>query len=394
MARPTDQAPRARTRRSLHRLREELVDARFPAEIDGRHGDALLQEIHYARRPPVHERYVPTYGALVFPGRVSEAIVGPQQATMVDSTDLTAEQARRFADGRGCFLVRDETGVRALACFEHSVEYEANLVALQRNSGAAVVQRTRQDIVKVFAAGTVVTWDRVRWMHKPYADRFQRVVLDLVPDCPESVLAGLLEFCVHWLSPGFHGATLVWNLDGPAADLAGVERSSTRRIPPLSVRRREHFPAILSALAQTDGAALVDPDGRISTLSTTLLVSAEAARIVPAVKGTRHTSARRFSFDQPSTLVAVVSDDGPVSIFQAGARIALVETSTGQDPATPGGDTAGEETRRCSRCTRAIRIDLPPGWDRQVVLTCPVCGESLGIAPAGSVTKGVDAPAG
>jgi hypothetical protein len=37
----------------------------------------------------------------------------------------------------------------------------------------------------------------------------------------------------------------------------------------------------------------------------------------------RHRSAQRFSFDHPTTTVAVVSDNGPVTIFRDGVAIGL-----------------------------------------------------------------------
>jgi DNA integrity scanning protein DisA with diadenylate cyclase activity len=43
---------------------------------------------------------------------------------------------------------------------------------------------------------------------------------------------------------------------------------------------------------------------------------------VPAIKGTRHTSAARHTYDCPDMLAFVVSTDGPVTVFCDGQRIA------------------------------------------------------------------------
>jgi hypothetical protein len=40
----------------------------------------------------------------------------------------------------------------------------------------------------------------------------------------------------------------------------------------------------------------------------------------------RHRSAQRFSYDHPSTTIAVVSDSGPVTIFRSGRAIGLTAT--------------------------------------------------------------------
>ena len=48
---------------------------------------------------------------------------------------------------------------------------------------------------------------------------------------------------------------------------------------------------------------------------------------MPAVKGTRHTSAARHTWDCPDVLAFVVSTDGPVTVFSDGHRIADLKRS-------------------------------------------------------------------
>ena len=43
-----------------------------------------------------------------------------------------------------------------------------------------------------------------------------------------------------------------------------------------------------------------------------------AEESVEALRGTRHTSARRYSYDDPTATVIVVSEDGPVSVLRNG----------------------------------------------------------------------------
>ncbi len=51
---------------------------------------------------------------------------------------------------------------------------------------------------------------------------------------------------------------------------------------------------------------------------------AEAGLIldVDGYRGTRHTSGRRYSFDDPGATVIVVSEDGPVTAMRAGRLLA------------------------------------------------------------------------
>ncbi|MBI5088504.1 MAG: DNA integrity scanning protein DisA nucleotide-binding domain protein [Actinobacteria bacterium] len=53
--------------------------------------------------------------------------------------------------------------------------------------------------------------------------------------------------------------------------------------------------------------------------------------------GTRHASARRFSFDEPDTVVFVVSEDGPLTVYSSGEPIARLDNlcSDAQPPAQP-----------------------------------------------------------
>jgi DNA integrity scanning protein DisA with diadenylate cyclase activity len=97
-------------------------------------------------------------------------------------------------------------------------------------------------------------------------------------------------------------------------------------IPPMDVTCREHRSPLLSVLAQSDRAALVTPDGHIDTIGVALRPSRSSTEAVDPSGGTRHTSARRFSFDEPQSVVFVVSAAGPMSVFQHGDVI--VDTSS------------------------------------------------------------------
>jgi DNA integrity scanning protein DisA with diadenylate cyclase activity len=55
---------------------------------------------------------------------------------------------------------------------------------------------------------------------------------------------------------------------------------------------------------------------------------------VAAMKGTRHTSAARHTYDCPDVLAFVVSADGPVTVFSDGQRIADLRTSERLVPKT------------------------------------------------------------
>jgi DNA integrity scanning protein DisA with diadenylate cyclase activity len=129
------------------------------------------------------------------------------------------------------------------------------------------------------------------------------------------VLEALLEFAVHDLGSMGIGSLLVYRPypeDGPQVE----ERLPTP--PPLRIRQAAHLAPLRHALAQVDGAAIFDAQGVLRRLGVRLVPSSAAEETVEALGGTRHTSGRRYSHDDPLATVIVVSEDGPVSVLHNG----------------------------------------------------------------------------
>lgn len=57
--------PDSRSARRQERLRAELTDEQVPVPVKGAIGDLIVRELDHARHPPVHERHVATYRALI-----------------------------------------------------------------------------------------------------------------------------------------------------------------------------------------------------------------------------------------------------------------------------------------------------------------------------------------
>lgn len=385
---------RVRDRNSrIARLRAELTDEGVPLPTHGKASTLFLGELAYARRPRVHERYVPRYGSMLWESADGfETLTDQRSVTLVPLPQAELNHLRRFADGRASFLVQRVNGERLLACFHHPLEYESDLVRLQRSTGAYIIQRTGEGIVRVFTEDTLVTWDGVRWISKPPARRFQSPIEQLVPQANADVLGGILEFCAHWLSPAYVGSTLVWYMCDPAdLDSPLIDLSVAKNTPPLRLTDRAQYPALLSVLQQLDGAVIIAPDGTVRRLQGLLRPTERARRLVPALRGTRHTSARRFSFDEPRSLVFVVSEDGPVSVFSDGARTALVRTdqSWTRPPGSIEQRVAGHTTRdvTCATCAKQLIVELFAGDDAQP--DCPVCGDIILPDETGGVVVGI-----
>ena len=213
-------------------------------------------------------------------------------------------------------------GPDRLVCFERTREYESSAVHIAQLSGAVVLQRLGRGWVRLCTRQRVSTWDGTHWSSKPLADRVSARLADAIGSAADRlVLDRLVEFCTHWLGAGRVGATLVWSLVGPAAELGHLGLAAKVTIPTLDVGRRSQFAALLNALAQYDRAALVDPDGRLRIVGVQLRTDERSRREVPPYRGTRHTSALRFSASEPTALVLVVSSSGTLSAFWRGARL-------------------------------------------------------------------------
>lgn len=318
----------ARIAHRLRRLREELIDDSVPLDLDGPDGVALLEEVDYALHPPSHEGTSPRFGALIA-GATNPQTDRYAFPAIVEHTAVDIATVRRLADGRTSFIARSRRG-HALVSFDRTIEHEATAVQVAATASITVVQRRENGWVRIFAPSTVVTWDGARWWSKPMASHLAAAIADATSPLESAVLTGIAEFCVHWMSAGHIGGILVWLTD-EAAHRDHFGFGAEVRIPPLHIANRQHFAALLNVLAQTDRAAIVEPDGRVDTVGVALRTSEAAARAIPAFRGTRHTSALRYSYDTPSALVFVVSSAGPVSVLREGRLITAAAPTAPED---------------------------------------------------------------
>ena len=309
---------------SARRLAEELEEDGIKLEEHDSVRDLLLDELDYARRIPMFEGRRPLYGSFSMPPNMN-ITAADGIADLVALDGMPRPMFRTFADGRSAFVVNRHDDTPLLVCFDRPVQYEAELVQLQQASGARIVQRTAVfGQVRLFTERRVVSWDGQSWTDRPTAAALLGALQHCAPDLDAAVALGMLELAVHWLSPARVGATIVVHEEG--FEWASMDVSTKFHAPKLSIRNRQHFPALFASLQQHDLATLVTSDGSVEYLGVGLRSSAEAERNVDSDRGMRHRSAQRFSYDHPSTTIAVVSDNGPVTIFRAGRAIGLAAT--------------------------------------------------------------------
>jgi hypothetical protein len=209
--------------------------------------------------------------------------------------------------------------VSALAVFDRSAASERDVVIVSEASGGTVVQR-RADGIRLAGSFGVARWDGSGWHLEPPIGRWMsdagHILLAGGSPHQREVLDQLLQFAVHDLGASGIGALLVL---GVGEDPPIEERLPSP--PPLALLQPAALGPLRHVLAQTDGAAIFDVGGILRHLGARLVPSLRAEGTTPAFGGTRHTSARRFSFDQPDAVVVAVSDDGPVTVFCGGEMV-------------------------------------------------------------------------
>ena len=303
--------------RRLQRLAEELEESGL--ELEG--GDAfraiLIEEIDLALRPPVHERRVVSSGTIVDP--MSDPVSWSAGTQLEIARQPLNQQplpaARRFADGLSCWILRRSDGTTEWMVLDRPAGSERDLVVLANVMEATIIQRHPAGSVRVVGDFGVLRWDGLSWHHEPPVASWTDVVTASENHGDFEVLRAMLDFAVHDLGSLGIGSLLIYRPDsdpGPPVE----ERLPTP--PALLIRQASHLAPLRHALAQIDGAAVFDAKGALRRLGVRLIPSSASELVVEAFGGTRHTSGRRYSHDDPLATVVVVSDDGPVTLLRNG----------------------------------------------------------------------------
>jgi DNA integrity scanning protein DisA with diadenylate cyclase activity len=306
--------------RRRERIAEDLRDLGVP--LDGEWtGTITLEEVDEALHPAPHERMVPTTGTVVAPATdpaTWDRLTRLRIAT-ISASGHSIAAARRFADGQSTWLLRTDPGTTQWLLFDRPAGSERDLVILAHALGATIVQRGDGGLIRLVGAFGVVRWERYNWHHEPPV----RTMVERVANARRAhewvIIEALLTFAVHDLGAAGIGALLVYR----TTDMPGPVVEERLAPPPeLSIGEPLHLAPLRHALAQTDGAAIFDTSGTLRRLGARLVPSRAAEAAIDPLGGTRHTSARRYSFDDPEAVVIAVSESGPVSVLRDGEVLA------------------------------------------------------------------------
>ncbi len=301
----------------LRRLAEELGESGLRRAGPAATWAMLVEEIDHALRPPVHERRVSSGGTVLDPTSDPATWAAGTQLDIIRQPlgQQPLPAARRFADGLSSWLLRRTDGTTEWMVFDRPAGSERDLVVLAGVLGATVVQRHPSGSVRVVGDFGVLRWEGLRWHHEPPAASWVDSVIDGEAAGDRMVLEALLEFAVHDLGSNGIGSLLIYR---PQTGAGPPVEERLPVPPPLQIRRAAHLAPLRHALGQVDGAAMFDAQGVLRRLGVRLVPSHAAEENVEAFRGTRHTSGRRYSRDDPQAIVIAVSEDGPVSVLRDG----------------------------------------------------------------------------
>jgi DNA integrity scanning protein DisA with diadenylate cyclase activity len=347
--------------------------------------ESVTHELSMASIPEIHEGRIAPFG-----------VIFAEDATELAGVNLLALRpedigfARRLANGMDCFLLYKKDIFFGLARFTVPLMTELQLVRSFPPSGGMVVQRGKSGKVKFFQGDSVILHENRVWFTKPHVKKAAWKVAQCVSGIDQAVLNRILELTFHLLSPDSRvGATLVWCLsDAAHASSAGVAEGQDLTRFDLSIMDEGHAGTICHMLSQVDGATFLSPVGKLIRTGVHLKYSAASREFIPELRGTRHTSAQRFSFDVDSALVITVSEDGPVTIFSDGASIANLHISSSYKEARILKASAPEMREdissqsfeaSCSRCGKKSMLEQVSilGQTGELQVCCPVCQAPL-----------------
>lgn len=304
--------------RRLQRLAEELEESGLPLDASGPFRTMLLEEVDHALRPDVHERRIPSSGTILEPKADPDTWAPGTQLT-ITRTPITRDArdaSRRFVDGLSSWLLRfADDSSDEWVLFDRPAGSERDLAVLADVWDAVIVQRHPTGVVRLAGGFGVLRWEGLAWHHEPPVAAWVDVLLARGFSGDPDVVGAILRLAIHDLGSLGIGALLIYR---PGSEPGPAVEERLPKPPPLRIRTATHLAPLRHALAQVDGAAVFDAGGILRHLGVRLVPSADAEETVAALGGTRHTSGLRYSHDDPTATLIVVSEDGPVSVLRNG----------------------------------------------------------------------------
>ena len=366
-------------------IKKEMAYNRFrPIRIPGVSYDVIVSEIANCLYAERHEQTIVPTGVLFCRNDISTS-----DDVQIRDMKISIDDLRTLADGRRTFLAYSGNADPKLAVLKEAVSDEMRLLKLSLNAGGIATKRDGSGTVRIAQRGELWRVEDRRWEHKPPFYEHLYLIQQCLGTAPNSLyfpLSSLLRLTYYFLSSRNVGTTLVWRVEGTAKQtLKGLSKQGLDvRDLELTLVDESSYPVIEHLLNHKDGAAIIDPSGTVEHLGAHLMYGDDATKRIPAENGTRHTSAKRFSYDHSETVVFVVSQDGPVSVYSDGYKVTEMfselasNVSENLKKMVPGKSEDVENYTvdiMCHQCGRCIRVEqvIVLGWKEREKVDCPCC---------------------
>lgn len=277
--------------------------------------------------PVVHEQDIRPYGAIVAREVPHLDRLGRIMPTSGSSPDLL----RSLADGRHALLLAVKGDPPQLLQLHDRIDTDQDYASHAMWIDGVIVCNDARGAVRIVTASSVTLVEGRRWTTKSLVYEVAEDIMQVVPAADTRVVHQLLELTHHRISPARVGATLIYALTpAPAAKRRneGIPLASLG----LSVVNEQDHPLLVHQARYRDGALVIGHDGTLLAVDVILRPSRTSEQEIAVTKGTRHTSAARYTYDQPDVLAFVVSTDGPVTVFSDGKRIAELKSANPPPP--------------------------------------------------------------
>ncbi len=333
----------------------------------------------------VHEGIISSTG-LMFVDQITEFIC--DEIVTIEKNKI--HMARLLANGHDSFILFEKNIFIGLAYFRIPINNELSLLKAFPPSGGLFIQRNPRGGIKFFQGSNIITLENRIWHSKPLIKEAAWKISRCIPEIDHIILKSILDLAFHLLSPISQvGTTIVWWLKkNPNLEYEFEENGESTSKFNFFITDETKSKSICHYLSQTDGAIFIEADGLISNVGVHLKNSKKSCNIISQFQGTRHTSAKRFSFDRREALVITVSSNGPVSIFSDGVSIndLIINPSTKislelkkkfPKKINEISHLAYEVT--CPDCKKSILVDqVNASWmNGDHYIQCPVCSEII-----------------
>jgi hypothetical protein len=377
-------------------LKQQISERKLPVDLNAYYTDSLLNEIIFAVNPPIHERNIPKYASMIVVSKKVSLKHINSIGEIINISKLPEEYSRMLANANQSFyLIIGKKKI--ILCLKTQLNNEIDYMKFAVANRVFIVQRFSDGEVKIFTDRNIIIYKKNHWIQKEYSFISNSKVFDVLPmNALNNCISIILEFCFHVLSPRNIGATLLLKLNTNPVQSKYLEQGIDIAGLNLNILNQFHSGAIANLIRQNDGAVLIDHNGTVTNFHSTIRNSERSNTVINKFKGTRHTSARRLTYDLPNIIAFVVSEDGPVMVFSDGVNLLNLSEFT------PGGDAksllknapdrkddicAASEEITCGNCGKKICVEIQTrrGFKETQEGLCPVCNHLILKKACGNV---------